>query len=185
MDLMPENTEQPNVIIIKQSKWPLFKFIPVILLVLIAVALSFISTRYLPKPVPKITIPCPSIPSFCQSAQPVVKNQKYLAIGAKLASGSALYAVFDGKLIKRTVILDIGLGGGKFTQISLTNKAGDKTAVYYLNTKANVSAEVKKGQQIATTQTETIFFYDNYSLAFTLLDKNHQTIPIERLVFER
>lgn len=130
----------------------------------------------------KITIPCPTLTEFCQNAKPVFKKDRFVGLGAKISSGSAILAVFDGTVKKRSTILSKELGGETFTNIELIGT--DLTARYLLKTNERMGGDVKKGQEI-TKVGEGIDYYDGLNLVFILVSGNTGPIPSDQFEFEK
>ena len=188
--------EQPEVI--TTSKFQILKPLLALIGVILLIVLGFIllrSTSPIPIPVTdqstttltptKTIITCPTVIEFCQKAKPIVKNDKFVAMGATLPPGTPIKAIFDGKVIRRSVTPHPSLGGGHFLQLNLTDTEGKMKAIYYLSTsEVDVKRTVTLGQQIATVSAQTINYLDGYNFAFVLLDENNQEISINQLEFK-
>lgn len=191
MDLMDDNN-QPEVIMAK-PRFPLPPKIPLILggTILLFIAGFVLFQKYSPQLLPlpsqspqeRISIPCPSDPGFCEQAQKVEKDGKYTVLGAKMDPDTPIYAVFDGKIIKRTVSLGKQSGGEKFYQITLVDEKNNLQAVYYLKKITLLPNLVKKGDIIGLTDSETISYLNNYNLGFALLAKDNREIPADGIEF--
>lgn len=191
---MPNNNEQSQVIIANK---PFLPIPPKIFLILggflLLSVLGFFSFRLfflkpLPQPQaslvpeePKITLPCPSIKKFCQEGQELVKDGRIEGIGAKIEANSPVLAVFDGTTVVRGYTL---ANEDSFTHLSLISDRGDLTAIYYFTKGSTKEGLVKKGQVIATDSGQLMKPFNDYSLMFLLLDKDHNPIPKERIIFE-
>lgn len=192
---MPDENKSPIIIPVPNKPRLFFLLIITLVVILVSIIAFVIAKRFLekaptPSPPAKITIPCPSIPQFCQQKKPVSINNNYIGIGASIKPSSPIFAVFDGRITRRSFALDQALGGEKFIQLELTNTVNDKVAYYYVkNIQKNIPSIVKEGQQIATSSADTINYFNNYSLVFSLTDKkpediNNRIVPIEQIDFK-
>lgn len=196
MKLMADNNEEPQVIIANKPFLPIPPRIFLILggIFLISI-LGFLSFRFFfPKPAvelqptqiaeePKVTIPCPTDAVFCQNAKPIVKDGRFLAMGLTVDPDSPIYAVFDGKAVKRGVSFEDQDQEG-FSRITLVDGQKQFKAVYSLKKTATLGNLFKKGDMMGIVSKDPIEFFGDYNLAFTLLDQNNQEIPYERIIFQ-
>lgn len=186
---MPSNTtsEQPEVIVKPENplKWPIVLAFIVLLGGVFLGGVFWLFPKPSPPPLekPKIAIPCPTDAIFCQNAKPIIKGGRYLGLATNVDEDSPIYAVFDGKTIKRKVIFEKQSEDG-FTQITLVNDQKNLKAVYSLKAKISIGSIVKKGDVLAVVSKDPIKFYDDYNLAFTLLDQNNQEIPYQQINFQ-
>lgn len=113
-------------------------------------------------------LPCPSIKEFCLNGQDVIKNGAYAGLGAKVASASAIYAVFDGDMTVVSSIYPPQLNREKIAAIYLDNKEKNLRAAYFFKGDAPVAKKVKAGEIIGKTGGELVS-YNNVSLLFQLI----------------
>lgn len=138
-------------------------------------------SKIVPRPTPTpIALPCPSQETFCKEGKNIVKDNIYQGIGTTLASGSPLYAVFDGKITTRSVIQ---AKGGKFFIISLVNNQSGLTAFYYYTGQPSFIADIKKGEVIASVSAQPIPNYPASNLIFSV-KKDGIILSQNRLRFE-
>ena len=125
-------------------------------------------------PIPRTKIFCPSVKEFCEKGEGVIKDQKYIGLGYRLSSGSAIFAAFDGNLTSTKSAYPIEVNG-KTTQenfkiVYLDNPDLRLRAIYFFRGKAKdiKTGKISKGQQIAVSG-KPIAIYDNNSLIFSLI----------------
>lgn len=181
--------EQPTVITTSKFKFP--KIILALIGIVILIGLGYFlfkgPSKILPpssQPTPtpsKISVSCP-IDGFCQKAKPVVNNGNTVAISSNVPAGTPIKAIFDGKTITRSVSA-AGNPRETFYSVSLIDEAQNLKAVYYLKNKAVVKESLKSGEIIASVSAAPMKFFDNNNFAFSILDKDNQVIPIEKLEF--
>ncbi len=139
-------------------------------------------TQTTPTPTPsKISINCPTIAEFCQKAKPIINNGNIIAISSNVPVNTPIRAVFDGKTIGRSVNAE-GAPRETFYSVSLINEQELK-AVYYFKNKVSVKESLRSGEVLASASAEPIKFFSNNNFAFSLLDKDNQIIPIEKIEF--
>lgn len=179
MNLMPNQT-QPTVVVVSQKSFLLKpKFlVPLALLALLVVfGVWLISRGQIAKPAPQPTptlkkdaptFVCPSIKEFCQNGQDIVRNRQYIGFGGKTSSGSPIYAAFDGKVAFQTITLSKAQGGEIISHIFLDDDQQNLHALYLFKGGPRVElTQAKAGQKLAEVG-ETINYYDNASLVFSL-----------------
>lgn len=133
-----------------------------------------------------ITIPCPSVPEFCQNTKEVLNEEGGgLSIGNNIKAGSPIYAVFDGQSKLRTAIVD----GEQFFQIDLISSQNSLRAYYFLKKiegdqgTLSIQNSFKKGEVIATVSADPIKYLGNYNLVFKLFYPDRE-LPSEKITFE-
>ena len=186
------SSEEPQVI--TASKFQVPKPLIALIGAILAVVLGFILFRSTsPKPTPvtdqptptltpsKTTVICP-VAGFCQKAKPVVNNGNTIAISSNMPTNTPIYAVFDGKTVTRSVST-AGTPRETFYSVSLVDEAQNLKAVYYFKNKINVKENLKSGEILASASATPMKFFDNNNFAFSLLDKENQIIPIEKIEF--
>ena len=116
---------------------------------------------------------CPSLKEFCQKGEGVVKDGKYIGFGGKLASGSTIFAAFDGVLSSTTSTFpkeeDNQTTQKKFITAYLDNSELGLRGIYYFRGSISKSEKVTKGEQIGISNGKVITIYDNKSLIFSLI----------------
>ena len=116
---------------------------------------------------------CPSVKEFCENAQAVIKDQKYVGLGYKLSSGSAIFAAFDGDLTATFSAYPIEVNAKttqeKFKTLYLDSPNLDIRGVYYFRGQVTKTGPVIKGEQVAISNGRPIEAYDNNSLIFSLI----------------
>lgn len=164
----------------QKTKWILLASLLILLIIGIFLAYKFF------KRTQRITIPCPSVPEFCQNPKQVLNYKGGGAIGSNIKAGSPIFAVFNGQRVHAPNKLRVE--NEEYIQILLRNDQQKLTAVYYL--KDTASGEVflrdpnyKKGEIIATVSAEPIKYFGNYNLIFRLFDE-YKLIPFEKIAFE-
>jgi len=122
----------------------------------------------------QLKISCPSVKEFCANAQGIIKDQRYVGLGYKLSSGSAIFAAFDGDLTATFSAHPIE-ANGKTTQqnfkiVYLDNRSINLRAIYLFRGKAKdiKTGKISKGELI-TVSGKPIKVYDNNSLIFSLI----------------
>lgn len=137
---------------------------------------------------PKISIICPTIKSFCDEKNEIVKDGKSIALGGLLLIKTPVYAVFDGKITKRSVTIQKKEGGiERYEKITLISQDDNLIAEYFFQ-KAKVktykNSIVKKGDPILTIDSnEKIPMYKDYNFVFELFNKNQDNIFINEIEF--
>jgi len=90
---------------------------------------------------------CPSSADFCATGSDINQG-KYIGFGAKIASGSAIFASIDGDLTNLTSTLT---NGEKMTVLYIDNKDRGLRASYFFQGNLSLDPKkVKSGDQIAT-----------------------------------
>ena len=116
---------------------------------------------------------CPSLKEFCQKGEGVIKDGKYIGFGGKLASGSAIFAAFDGALSSTTNTFQKEENGQtvekRFVTAYLDNSELGLRGIYYFRGSIPKSGKVAKGEQIGISNGKVITIYDNKSLIFSLI----------------
>lgn len=124
-------------------------------------------------PSPGLKINCPSIKEFCQIGTGVIKDGKYIGWGAVLASGSAIFAAFDGDLSSESNTFpkekDSQTTQKKYITAYLDSSELGLRGTYYFRGSISISGKVAKGEQIGTSSGKVITIYDNKSLIFSLI----------------
>ncbi|OGH20810.1 MAG: hypothetical protein A3D74_05815 [Candidatus Levybacteria bacterium RIFCSPHIGHO2_02_FULL_37_13] len=126
-------------------------------------------------PSSSLKISCPSIKELCQAGTGVIKDEKYVGWGFVLASGSAIFAAFDGNAestqstYTETSQVTNETKEKKFIRIILDNKGLGLKATYLFRGNAIKSKEVSKGELIGVSNGKIISIYDNKSLIFSLI----------------
>lgn len=135
--------------------------------------LSFLPRKIVSPNQSNLQLFCPSLREFCQKGEGVVKDGNYIGFGGKLASGSAIFAAFDGVLSSTTSSFlkekDGKIVQRKFIIAYLDNPDLNLRAEYYFRGLLDKNGKVKKGEQIATSNGNKITTYDNSSLIFSLI----------------
>ncbi len=119
-----------------------------------------------PKPVSLQQGPftCPSTPDFCKSGADINQNGKYIGFGAKIATGSAIYASFDGDLTGLSSTLP---NKEKMIVLYIDNKdRGLRASYFFQGDKTPEPKVVKAGNQIGTTGSVSSLY--NASLVFSI-----------------
>lgn len=120
-----------------------------------------------------LKISCPSVKEFCEKGQGIVKDGKYIGFGYKLASGSAIFATFDGNLTATFSAYPIEVNGKttleKFKTLYLDSPDLNLRGVYYFRGQLTKTGPVIKGEQIAISNGKPIKAYDNNSFIFSLI----------------
>jgi len=150
---MPNN--EPEVIVKPERPFLKPKFlIPLglgVLIVLFIVGLvsqGRLKLKPEPSPAPQGLSPifvCPTIKEFCENGQDIIRNGNYVGFGAKIASGSAIYAVFDGKITSQARTYE---EGDIITSLFLHNSETNTTAAYRFIGEGKSIDSVKAGQVI-------------------------------------
>ena len=116
---------------------------------------------------------CPSLKEFCQKGESIIKDGKYIGFGGKLASGSTIFAAFDGVLSSTTSTFpkeeDNQTTQKKFITAYLDNSELGLRGIYYFRGSIPKSGKVTKGDQIGISNGKVITIYDNKSLIFSLI----------------
>lgn len=124
-------------------------------------------------PSASLKINCPSIKEFCQVGSGIIKDGKYIGWGAVLASGSAIFAAFDGVLSSTESTFpkeeDGNITQKKFITAYLDNSELGLRGTYYFRGSMTKSGKAAKGEQIGISNGKAIAIYDNKSLIFSLI----------------
>src|SRR3989344_3843969 len=96
---------------------------------------------------------CPSIKEFCTSGKQVTQNEAYIGFGTNIASGSAIYASFDGTINGSTAYPPKNIKGEKTNIIYLDNKQKGIRMVYRFGGDpiSIIEKSVKAGDYIGKT----------------------------------
>lgn len=113
---------------------------------------------------------CPATSDFCTNAKDVNQNNIYLGIGANIATGSAVYAAFDGNITALKAKLSSDLGGEEIIVIYLDNKEKGLRAVYTLKGQVPQAKSVRSGGTISKVGDRINVF--GSSLIFKLIKGN-------------
>lgn len=119
---------------------------------------------------------CPTVSSVCQDP----KNFNDVILSAKVSSGSAIFAAFDGKIEVQPSIYRISdKETESFQVVTLTNEERGLQAIYTFKANNITIKEIKEGQQITILNKNTLKFYNNNSFVFELLKLGKQGfIPV-------
>lgn len=130
-------------------------------------------------PTTSFKIYCPSIKEFCQIGTGVIKDGKYIGWGAVLASGSAIFAAFNGDLSSESKTFpkekDSQTAQKKFITAYLEDGKLGLRGTYYFRGSISKSGKVAKGEQIGTSSGKLITIYGNKSLIFSLISGSPKT----------
>lgn len=134
-----------------------------------------------------ITLPCPSVPEFCQNPKGVLNEEGGgVAIGNNIKAGSPIYAVFDGQSKLRTAIVN----EEQFFEIDLISSQNNSLRAYYFlkspvgdQGSFSIKDRFNKGEVITTVSAEAIKYLGNYNLVFKLFD-NDRVITPGKVIFE-
>ena len=130
-------------------------------------------------PIPRTNIFCPSVKEFCEKGEGVIKDQKYIGLGYRLSSGSAIFAAFDGNLTATFSAYPVETNGQttqeKFKALYLDSPNLNLRGVYYFRGQVTKTGPVIKGEQIAISNGKPIVIYDNNSLIFSLIQTYQKT----------
>lgn len=139
-----------------------------------------------PPSILSITLPCPSVPEFCQNTKEVLNEEGGgVSIGNNIKAGSSVYAVFDGQSKLRTATVD----GEQFLEIDLISSQNNLRAYYFLKNPYgdkgtfSIQNSFKKGEVMATVSAEPIKYLGNYNLVFKLFYPDRE-FPSEKITFE-
>ena len=186
MDIqMPSSISQPEeTLSFFKSKMAKVGFAGIALVLLFGILIYFnvkpSRTSQISQPTAKninistIKVFCPSAKEVCQNGQDALNDQKqYVGIGYKLASGSAIFAAFDG-ILSSTVNTftkkeDDKTTQKKFFKVYLDNADLRLRATYYFRGSISKVGKAAKGEQIAVSNGKRISIYDNNSLIFSLI----------------
>lgn len=109
---------------------------------------------------------CPSIKEFCVNGKQITQNGAYIGFGAKIASGSAIYASFDGTINGSTAYPPKNIKGEQTNTIYLDNKEKGLRMVYHFGGNPINIAEkqVKQGEEMAKSGP----VIENYNVPLTV-----------------
>lgn len=117
-------------------------------------------------------LPCPTVPTFCSKGGGIIKDNKYIGFGAKVATNSAIFAAFDGEITTLSITLSQFQNEKNEVEtietIYLDNPDKTIRAIYQYKGQPSGLKTVKKGQKIASVG-DSIAYYDNISLLFALI----------------
>lgn len=192
LSILSMSEDQPQIVI-EPNKSPFYlKIAAVLCLILLAGAGYWIFAHRKPEPsqappssqVSKVSLPCPAGSAFCQTTKPVVKNDQILGVGAEVEEETPVYAVFDGKVAKRSV-------NNGYYQLTLTNEQKKLKAVYMIKLDPqkdfekliSIPSEVKEKGILVNVPAQDISYFGKYNLVFALLDENNQRVPPNNMEF--
>lgn len=167
----------------------------VVILALLIPLLAFLGKKFnlnllkaLPTPIPKVaklTLPCPTVLTFCQTLKPIKINERIVAYGAKIPPNAPLLAVFNGKAIKRGVsVVNKDKTVEKYYSYTLINDKDKIKAIYYLKDSFPIRNAFVSKEQISTVSAEVIKNMDGNNFAFVVINNENQPIPIEKIEFK-
>lgn len=129
-----------------------------------------------------ISLPCPTVKSFCDEKQIIFKDEKPMYIGGTIPLGMPVYAVIDGKTTVRSVTIKKENEIEHLQKITLVGK--DFIADYFFKNEKVKNSDVKKGNILFNISSfETIHYFGNYNFVFKLFDKRQNTIFINEIQF--
>lgn len=108
---------------------------------------------------------CPSISEFCKEGKAVFKDGEFIGFGGKLASGSAIFAAFDGTISATTSALpDVRI-------IYIYNPNLKLQAIYQFRGSLIKTGRVFEGQQIIIAGGKTLNSkLGNNTLVFSIIE---------------
>ncbi len=101
-----------------------------------------------------IKLSCPSLREFCEKGKALLKNGEFIGLGGKLASGSAIFAAFDGDISATTSAFSETINGttneGNVRIMYLDNASLNLRATYFFRGSMDIKrGKIYEGQQIA------------------------------------
>lgn len=132
---------------------------------------------------PKISIPCPTVQSFCDRKEEIIKDGKIVGLRAMFAKETPIYAVFDGTVQARTVETKTKYGVEEYNKISLISKDSKFIAEYFFKNVKVTKYMVKKGELIFYIKSlDTITSkHGNYNFIFMLLDEKARPVNLDEV----
>jgi len=122
---------------------------------------------------------CPATSSFCQTGKEILKDGKYVGFGAKIATGSAVIAAFDGQISSISSTLP-QLNNEKIITVYLDNNERGLRAVYYYQGIQPPEAKSVKAGEVIDNMGDIMELY-NASLVFTLFKNDFYAEEGEKL----
>jgi len=122
-----------------------------------------------------IKLSCPSLKEFCEKGKAFFKDGELIGLGAKLGSGSAIFAAFDGNINATASAFSEKINGvvnqGKVHVVHLNNAGLKLRATYFFRGSVDVkNGKVYEGQQIASSSGKPLTTaFDNNSLVFSVI----------------
>lgn len=132
---------------------------------------------------PKISIACPTVKSFCDKKEEIIKDGKIVGLRAMFAKETPIYAVFDGTVQARTVETKTKYGVEEYNKISLISKDNKFIAEYFFKNVKVTKYMVKKGEIIFYIKSlDTITSkHGNYNFIFMLLDEKARPVNLDEV----
>lgn len=178
-----------------KGKYLILSLTILIILIIILVGISFLTknkevvenktVQVTPTESPKISLPCPTVQSFCHEGKKILSGGEQIGIGGILPKGTPIYAVFDGKLVERVVDIQEKSGFNEYTKIDLISNDNSLTGEYYVKVGRVKKSKVKKGDKILTlSNVEIIDKNNNYNFVFKLINNKQQIlVPFNDISF--